>query len=83
MADDPKHESVIWIGRAGGQEMARRIARAGARFLRAEGRPNPADPAAYLWRVIERGDDGAERVTLADDGSEEFNDSWLCPPRCW
>lgn len=81
MADGEKQTAFVWIGREGGQEMARRTVRAGTRFLRWEGHTNPTEPDAYLWTMIVRGDDGGEEIE-AVAGEAPLNDTWLCPPIC-
>lgn len=81
MADsDAKRTAYLWVGRAAGQELARRIARAGDRFVRAEAHPHPQHPDGVLWRVIVRDDLAGVEVQQAAEVA--LNDSWWCPPVC-
>lgn len=78
MAD--ARERYLWVGKDAGLELARRILRAGDRFVRAEARPHPAHPEdGLVWRVVERGPDDAPTV-MAEENA--LNDTWWCPPIC-
>lgn len=77
MAD--ARERFLWIGPDAARALARRIAIAGDRLARVEGRPHPEHPeTGIVWSVVLKGDDGL----AAASGEAPLNDTWWCPPIC-
>lgn len=76
---ESRDSRYLWIAPDAARGLARRIAVAGDRLSRVEGRPHPERPdEGIVWSVILKDEEGQE-LGAAD---APLNDTWWCPPIC-